>query len=132
MELNKVLLVGRLTRDPELRQTNGGNPVASFGLASNTTFGSGDNKREDTLFVEVSIFGKQAEIVNTHLEKGRQIYVEGRLNLDSWEKDGQKRSRITVIADRFQFMGGRNEDSQNEAAPAAANAGSAGDDDLPF
>lgn len=133
--LNKVLLIGRLTRDPELRQTGNGGAVVNFGLAMNRTFKVGDERREETTFVDVSVFGKQAESVNEYCQKGKQVLVEGRLNLDQWESnEGEKRSRLTVVADRVQFMSGdRSTDGDNAPAAAASNSGaSGGDDDLPF
>lgn len=133
--LNKVLLIGRLTRDPELRQTQNGGAVANFGLAMNRTFKVGDERREETTFVDVSVFGKQAESVNEYCQKGKQVLVEGRLNLDQWESsDGEKRSKLTVIADRVQFMSNeRAADGDDVTTTAASNNGaSSGDDDLPF
>lgn len=138
--LNKVLLIGNLTRDPELRYTPGGTAVASFGLAVNRKFrtSSGED-REDTCFVDINAFGRQAEVLSEYMAKGRQIFIEGRLHLDQWEdkQTGAKRSKLTVTVENFQFIGGRGEqgggrrsspgraESQTKAQPAA-------DDDIPF
>jgi single-strand DNA-binding protein len=107
--LNKVFLMGNLTRDPELRYTPGGTAVADFGMAINRTWKSQEGeKREEVCFVDVTAWAKQAELIAQHFRKGRPIFVEGRLQLDSWEgQDGQKRSKLRVVLERFQFIGAR-------------------------
>jgi single-strand DNA-binding protein len=108
--LNKVFLMGRLTRDPELRYTPQGIPVSDLGLAVNREFTpqGGGEKRKDTLFIDVTVWRKQAELCCQYLKKGHPIFIEGRLAMDSWEgQDGQKRSRIRVVAENFQFLEGR-------------------------
>ena len=113
--LNKVFLLGNLTRDPELRYTPGGAVVAEFGLAVNRQYRtqSGEN-REETTFVEIVVWGRQAETVNQYLSKGRPVLVEGRLQYDSWEgQDGQKRSKLRVTAERVQFLGGRSDSTSS-------------------
>jgi len=105
---NKVLLLGRLTRDPELRYTPQGTSVSDLGLAVNReyTLSSGEKKKE-TLFVDVTVWKKQAELCCQYLRKGSPLFIEGRLTMDSWEgQDGQKRTKIRVVADNFQFIGG--------------------------
>ena len=106
--LNKVLLIGRLTRDPELRYTQGGTEVAEFGLAMNRNYTtSSGEKREESTFVDVIVWQRKAEVICEYMSKGRTIFVEGRLELDRWEtQDGQKRSKLRVVADNFQFLGG--------------------------
>ena len=106
---NKVLLMGNLTRDPELRYTPGGSAVCELGLAVNRQWrNQAGEMQEDTTFVDVTVWGKQAETVNQYLSKGRPIFIEGRLQLDTWEtQEGQKRSKIKVVAERFQFLGSR-------------------------
>jgi single-strand DNA-binding protein len=106
--LNKVFLMGRLTRDPELRYTPQGIPVSDLGLAVNREFTpQGGEKKKDTLFIDVTVWRKHAELCCQYLKKGSPLFIEGRLALDSWEgQDGQKRSRIRVVADNFQFIGG--------------------------
>ncbi len=111
--LNKVFLIGNLTRDPERRTLPSGMAVTEIGLAVNRRFRtqSGED-RDETTYVNISLFGKQAETAVRYLRKGRQVFIEGRLKFDSWEgKDGQKRSRLTVIGERFQFIGGERSDS---------------------
>jgi len=106
--LNKVFLMGNLTRDPELRYTPAGLAVASFGIAINRvwTAKSGEQK-EDVCYVDISIFGRRAEVVGEYFSKGNPIFIEGRLQFNQWEtKDGQKRSALRVVADNFQFIGG--------------------------
>jgi single-strand DNA-binding protein len=106
---NKVLLLGRLTRDPELRYTPQGTPVVDIGVAVNREYTTGTERRKETTFVDVTLWKRQAEVVSQYLKKGAPIFIEGRLSLDSWEQDGQKRSRLRVVAENFQFVGGRAE-----------------------
>ncbi len=110
--LNKVFLIGNLTRDPELRYTPTGTAVVNFGMAVNRRFtDQSGEKREDTCFVRITVFGKQAESCNQYLSKGRLVFVEGRLQYRSWEAEGQKRSSLDVVADRVQFLGAARESS---------------------
>lgn len=131
--LNKVFLIGRLTRDPELRRSQSGTDIVGFGLAVNRSYKKNDERQEETTFVDVTVFGNQATTVSEYCVKGKQVLVEGRLNLDRWEdQDGNKRSRLTVIADRVQFLSGdRAPDDSATTAPAAASD-EAADNDLPF
>ena len=109
--LNKVYLIGRLTRDPELRYTPKGTAVADLGMAINRFRGGGDGgeRTEETTFVDVTLWGRQAEVANQYLAKGREVFVEGRLQLDSWEdkSSGQKRSKLKVVGEAMQFIGGQ-------------------------
>ena len=105
--LNKVFLIGNLTRDPELRYTPSGTAVADMSMAINRryTTASGD-KKEETCFVDVTLWARRAEVASQYLKKGSPVFVEGRLHLDKWENsEGQKRSKLKVIAENFQFMG---------------------------
>jgi len=104
--LNKVFMMGNLTRDPELRYVPSGAPVTTFGLAANRTYVTqhGD-KKDEVCFVRVVVFGKQAESCSQYLTKGRPVFVEGRLQYRAWEQDGQKRSTLDIVADRVQFLG---------------------------
>ncbi len=104
--LNKVILLGNLTRDPELRYAPNGTPIARFGLAVNQQrSGQNEERREEVCFVDIVAFGRQAETASEYLSKGRAALVEGRLQWRSWEgQDGQKRSKHEVIAERIQFM----------------------------
>jgi single-strand DNA-binding protein len=108
--LNKVYLMGRLTRDPELRYTPKGTAVADLGMAINRFRGGGDGgeRTEETTFVDVTLWGRQAETANQYLAKGREVFIEGRLQLDSWEDkaSGQKRSKLKVVGEAMQFIGG--------------------------
>lgn len=105
---NKVLLMGNLTRDPEVRYTPKGTAIANLGLAVNRvwTTETGEQKEEVT-FVDIEVWGRQAETAGQYLSKGRPVFVEGRLRLDSWEdkESGQKRNKLKVVAERIQFLG---------------------------
>ena len=107
---NKVILMGNLTRDPELQYLPSGTAVAKFGLAVNRVYTdrqSGERK-EDACFVDITAWARQAEVCNEYLQKGSPVFLEGRLNFNSWETDdGQRRSKLDVVADRVQFIGGR-------------------------
>ncbi len=104
MYLNKVMLYGNLTRDPELRALPSGMNVVNFSVATNRVFRDRDGKKqEQTDFHSVVVFGRQADTVNQYLKKGSPVFVEGRLQTRSWEKDGEKKYRTEVIADRVQF-----------------------------
>jgi single-strand DNA-binding protein len=104
---NKVILVGNLTRDPQMSYLPSQTPVVEFGLAVNRRYNDQNGQqREETCFVDCKSFGRQAEILNQYMSKGRPILVEGRLHLDTWEgQDGSKRSKHRVIVERFQFLG---------------------------
>ena len=107
---NKVILIGNLTRDPELRVTANGNSICKLGLAVNRAYQTKEGeRREETTFVDVDAFGKQAEVISKYMRKGRALMVEGRLKLDQWESDGQKRSKLGVVLEGFQFLGGRDD-----------------------
>ena len=138
---NKVILMGNLTRDPEVKYTQNNTAIANFGLAVNERYSnSAGEKREEVTFVDVEAFGKQAEVIAQHLKKGNPLFLEGSLKYDQWEtQDGQKRNRLKVRLRNFQFMGGRSEASPEpvEAAPppttqeAPATVNEA-EDDIPF
>jgi len=105
---NKVFLMGNLTRDPEMRYTQTGTAIVKFGLAVNRKYRNRNSQEltEETTFVDVEGWGNQAETFNKYMNKGRPVFVEGRLRLDSWDgKDGQKRSRLVVVMENFQFLG---------------------------
>jgi single-strand DNA-binding protein len=118
----KVLLMGRLTRDIELRHTPSNQAVANIGLAVNHYYTTRDGeKREDTAFVDCEAWGRQAEVMSQYLSKGRPVFVEGRLKLDQWQdKDGGNRSKLKVVIEDFQFIDSRGD---GEGAPARAAAG---------
>ena len=105
--LNRVLLMGNLTKDPELRYTPSGTAVANLRLAVNSTFkDQAGQRKEETCFVTIVAWGRQAETCNQYLKKGRSVFVEGRLIYRSWEAEGKTRSTMEVRADRVQFLGG--------------------------
>jgi single-strand DNA-binding protein len=107
---NKVILMGNLTRDPELLVTANGHSICKLGLATSRVYSTRDGeRREETTFVDVDAFGKQAEVINKYMRKGRPIMVEGRLKLDQWESEGQKRSKLSVVLENFQFLGSRDD-----------------------
>ena len=115
---NKVILLGNLTRDPELRYTPNGTPVATFGMATNRRSGQGDERREDVCFVDIVVFGREAETASEFLSKGRAALIEGRLQWRSWEgQDGQKRSKHEVVAERIQFMPRGREEGMERTPP---------------
>lgn len=157
MNVNKIFLAGNLTRDPELSYLPGQaqTAVCSFGMAVNRKWtGQDGQSREDVLFIDCTAFGKTGEVMAKHLKKGRPVFIEGRLKLDQWEKDGQKRSKHQVIVDAFQFVGappenaemrdprtvesGYRKEAARTAPKAYANAGKEDDrppvrdDDIPF
>jgi single-strand DNA-binding protein len=149
---NKVLLMGNLTRDVELKSIAGGTQVANIGLAVNRRWtGQDGQQKEETTFVDCEAWGRTAETMAKYLSKGRPVFIEGRLKLDQWEKEGQKFSKLRVVVEGFQFMdsrpggggGGGGEDVQSgrgggwsakpspREAPAGATA-QAPPDDIPF
>lgn len=148
---NKVILIGNLTRDPEMRVTPNGHTICKLGLAVSRAYSTRDGeRREETTFVDIDAFGKQAEVISKYMRKGRPIMVEGRLKLDQWESnDGQKRSKLGVVLENFQFLGGRDDNAgggggyEQSSPPQRASAESAPasdfsssddtlDEDVPF
>jgi len=116
---NRVLLIGNLTKDPELRYTPSGAPVANLRLAVNSQYkDQAGNRKEETCFVTVVTWGRQAETCQQYLKKGRAVFVEGRLISRSWEVEGKTRSTMEVRADRVQFLGGPARDAEPVAAPS--------------
>jgi single-strand DNA-binding protein len=141
--VNRVILVGNLGRDAELRYTGGGTPVANFSMATTEVFKDKEGqRREETEWHRVSLMGKQAESVAEYLRKGKQIYVEGRLRTRSWDdKEGNKRTTTEVIANRVVLLGsaggGQRRDADHEAGHEPAGGGETapsmpGDDEVPF
>lgn len=147
LNLNKVMLAGNLTRDPQVRFFANERAVADFGLAINRRYKTNDGQqKEETTFVDVECWGRTAELVGQYLTKGRGAYIEGRLKLDQWDdkESGQKRSKLKVVADTVQFLssGGRGDgkgapDGASDdvaAGPAPSKPAAAGpsDDEPPF
>ena len=146
---NKVLLMGNLTRDPELRYSGsgggggsgggsgGGNAICKFGLAVNSQWRDAQGQQhEETTFVDITTFGRQAETCNEFLKKGRPVFVDGRLKFSQWDdrETGKKRSKLDVVADRVQFLGSRDgspggggpREAVESSAPTGAPAGASG------
>jgi single-strand DNA-binding protein len=139
MNLNKVLIAGNLTRDPQIKFFANEKAVANFGLAINRRFKAANGEaKEDVVFVDVEAWGRTAELVGQYLVKGRSCFIEGRLKLDQWEdKDGQKRSKLTVVAESVQFTDSKPATDQPAPAPRPTTPGSGGgasgaSDDPPF
>ena len=153
--LNKVMLIGNLTRDPELRYTPSGKAVADISLAINRVWvNDAGQKQEDTTFVDVTLWGRQAELAQQYLTKGRGAYIEGRLQMDTWDdkETGKKRSKLKVVGDSLQFLpdgrggaptGGAAPQQQRASAPAQRSGPPQGasaappdefqeEDDIPF
>ena len=158
--VNKVILVGNLGKDPEVRYTSGGQAVANLRIATSRSWNDKQSgqRREETEWHDVEVWGKQAEQCGEYLSKGRQVYVEGRLKTDKWQdkQTGQDRSRVKIVADSVRFLGGRgagggaspNRNQGSEEGPpggfeepdnghaagggAAGGAGGGGPDDIPF
>jgi single-strand DNA-binding protein len=158
---NKVLLMGNLTRDIEIKHTSNNNAVGNFGLAVNRKFKAGDGEwREEVTFVDCEVWGRTAENMSKYLHKGRPVFIEGRLKLDTWEdkNDGSKRSKMRVVVENFQFIdsggggggggsgggGGYASSGARSSYSGGASSGSGGggggggqsapppDDDIPF
>ena len=121
---NKVILVGNLTRDPELRYTPSGKAIAKVGMAVNRTWTSeSGEKKEEVTFVDVDIFGRTAENVSQYMRKGSSMLIDGRLRLDQWDdkQTGQKRSRLGVVLESFSFIDSKPGDQGGAPAPARAS-----------
>ncbi|MDR2870856.1 MAG: single-stranded DNA-binding protein [Deferribacteraceae bacterium] len=132
---NKVVLLGNLTRDPELRYTQGNDlPVARSGLAVNSKY----KNKEEVMFIDFVVFGKLAEVLNSYATKGSPLLIEGRLQLNTWEKDGQRHSRHEIIVESFQLIGSKRdrEEASSSGMHNSGNFSSAADtgddDDIPF
>jgi single-strand DNA-binding protein len=142
--LNKVLLLGNVTRDPEVRYTPKGSAVCDLGIAVNRAYttDSGE-KREEVTFVDVTLWGRTAEVASEYLKKGRPVFIEGRLQMDTWDdkQTGQKRTRLRVVAENMQLLGGRpsggasepsGESRQSSAPPKKSAAPEPDEDEIPF
>ena len=118
-DINILVMAGNLTRKPELRYTPKGTAIADFGLASNRRYGKGDDQKEEVCFIDVTVFGSTAEAVVKHLDKGRKVLIEGRLQFRSWETEvGQKRSKLEVVAERVNFLPQGNKNGTGEGNDA--------------
>lgn len=122
---NKVILMGNLTRDPEMRTSQGGTQVVKFGMAINRKF----KDQETTCFVDCTAFGRTGEVIQQYMHKGKPIFVEGRLDFSSWQdQDGNKRSKLGVIVENFQFLGqgGQSSGQGNQGGGQASYGGGGG------
>jgi|TARA_Y100000310_G_C20700711_1_gene829614 single-strand DNA-binding protein len=141
-DINKVIITGRVTRDSELRQTPNGTPVTDVSVVSNRIWNKNGERQEEATFVDVTVWGKQAETLSPMLTKGRHIMVEGRMKLNSWEtEEGVKRSKLTVVAESINLTPNNpnpkgNQDSSLSREPVAAGAptaaASATEEETPF
>lgn len=135
--MNKVIVTGRVTRDSELRQTPNGTPVTDVSVVSNRIWTKNGERQEEATFVDVTIWGKQAETLSPMLTKGRHIMVEGRMKLNSWEtEEGVKRSKLTIVSENINLTPSNpnpqgKRDNQSSLEPVEASVASA-DDDAPF
>ncbi len=122
---NRVILLGNVTRDPELRYISSGTAVTDVGLAVNDRRKDGKTGEwiEETTFVDVTLWGRTAEIAGEYVTKGSPLLIEGRLKLDTWEKDGKKNSKLRVVCERMQLLGGRGEGSRSGKPRVAAGRG---------
>ncbi|MGV3486900.1 MAG: single-stranded DNA-binding protein [Planctomycetaceae bacterium] len=125
---NRVILLGNLTRDIELRHTPGGTAVTDMGIAVNDKRKNANGEWVDEVtYVEITLWGRTAEVANEYLHKGSQVFVEGRLKLDSWEAEGQKKYKLKVIGEKIQFLGSRSDDSdRGSSGSSRSNSGYAG------
>jgi single-strand DNA-binding protein len=147
-DLNSVTLVGRLTRDPEVRHTAGGMAIVNLGIAVNGRQKDASGQwGEKANFFDIKLFGDRFERLAQHLEKGRRVGIQGRLEWSSWESDGQRRSKVEIVANELQFLDGRGEGDGGARTPFSAGASAsampdtsdfapvgapADDDDIPF
>lgn len=121
---NKILLMGHLTADPDLKYTPGGTAIAIFTVAINRKWkGADDEIKEEVDFIDCKAFGSIAETISNHIAKGNPIFVEGRITIERWEKDGEKKSRARVVVEKFQFMGSK---------PKSDGGSPSNDDEIPF
>jgi single-strand DNA-binding protein len=131
--INKVILAGRLTKDPELRYTASGTAVANFGLAANRRYRQGEETREETLFIDLVAFGRQAELVEKYLKKGSPIYLEGRLQQRKWEdQSGQPRTKYEIVAENIQFLDSGKPSPGDHDAGGYESASPSSKEEIPF
>jgi len=127
---NKVIIMGNVTRDPDLKRLDSGTSVCDIGVAINESWKDKEgNPREQTTFVDVVAWARQAETCAEYLRKGSPVLIDGRLQLDEWEKDGEKRSKMRVRADRVQFLGGKSSDNGHAKDESGKDSGV---DEMPF
>ncbi len=135
---NRVILVGNMTRDVDVKYTKSGTPVTEIGLAVNDRVKRNDEWVDETTFVDITLWGRTAEIAGEYLSKGSPVLIEGRLKLDTWEQDGQKRHKLRVVGERMQMLGSKgpgNRSTGGEQVSAGAESDSleaTPQDDIPF
>lgn len=134
MSINRVIVSGNLTRDPELRQTTSGMPVMGFGIAVNDRRKNPQTGEWEDYpnFIDCTLFGARAESVVRFLTKGSKVAIEGKLRWSQWERDGQKRSKIEIIVDEIEFMSMRNEETEQTYAPVEQPVPAIYDENIPF
>ena len=120
MNLNKVMLIGNLTRDPELKYTPSGTAVAEFGLAVNRNYKQGDEWKKDVCYIDITVWSRQAENCAEYLKKGSQVFIEGRLRFNSWESEGKKRSKLDVVADNVLFLSKKTDNFQESTGSGSS------------
>lgn len=121
-DMNMVALIGRLTRDAEMKYTQGGMAIANFSLAVNRRKKNGDNWEDEANFFDCTLFGKSAESIEGWLKKGKQVAITGELKQDRWEQDGQSRSKVGIVANSVQLLASPGDNKQEAQAPARAQA----------
>lgn len=139
-EINHVVLIGRLTRDAELKYTAGGQAVCKFSVAVNRRRKQGDQWIDEPNFFDIVVWGRQGETLNQYLVKGKQVGIDGELRQDRWEQDGQNRSRVEIVANNLQLLGGggftgsanSGNGSRQDIPPAAEHDSDGFTDDIPF
>jgi len=138
---NRVILMGNLTRDVQVRYTPGGTAVTDVGMAMNEKRKQGEEWVDETTFVDVTLWGRTAEVAAEYLSKGSPLFVEGRLKLDTWEKDGQKQYKLKVVGERIQLLGSKGEGKGGGSTPSyhvpenpsfGSGGSSHDEDDVPF
>jgi len=123
-DLNKVILIGRLTRDPEMRYTPSGTAVSSFSLANGKSFTQSGEKKEQVSYFDCIAWSKLGEVINEYCKKGQKIAVEGRLQQSRWDdQDGKKRSKVEIVIENFQFLEGKSEGQKEESADKKVESG---------
>lgn len=129
---NRFICIGNLTKEPDLRYTPQGTPVCTFRLAVNSSYKSGNERKEDTLFIDIVVFGKQGESCSKYLSKGKKALVEGRLQERRWEKDGMQKSKFEVVSQTVRFLSSRGDGGSSGGGEAEFPGPEGGTDIEPF
>lgn len=136
---NQVTLLGNITRDPEIKYLQGGTAVCELSLATNRVYKTeSGEKRDEVTFVDITFFGNAAKVIGEYVKKGSQLFIQGRLKMDSWEDapTGKRRQKLKVIGDKFQFLGGKSRDDQSggtrQERGQEPDIEPSADDDIPF